>query len=201
MSKWIGMAPNACFSAQFPPPLDAREQISRILEDYLCARFGAVTRGVLWRWPRLPRIINFRVLDESIWVGWHPNRFKKGQWILTVASGDMDLPRFGGRVVIKKAFFVLDLFSIVSPPFSGEAAMPSDRPKAGQKSVFKNGAGAAAQGARTGSVEFLDFFTVARKSDRLASPVSRDLEVPATSVSPGNRPVRGLNPHVRGASL
>jgi hypothetical protein len=91
MSKWIGMAPNACFSAQFPPPLDAREQISRILEDYLCARFGAVTRGVLWRWPRLPRIINFRVLDESIWVGWHPNRFKKGQWILTVASGDTGL--------------------------------------------------------------------------------------------------------------
>jgi hypothetical protein len=95
----------------------------------------------------------------------------------------------------------LDPVSIVSLPFSGEAEVQSDRPKAGQKSVFNNGASASVQGARTGSVEFLDFFTVARKSDRIASPVSRDLEVPATSVSPENRHVRGLNPHVRAASL
>jgi len=39
----------------------------------------------------------------------------------------------------QKTFFVLDSFSIVSLPFSGEAEVQSDRPKAGQKSVPKNG--------------------------------------------------------------
>lgn len=91
MSQWISSAPNACFSAEFSPPLDARAEISRTLENHLCDRFGAVTRGVFWRWPRLPRIIHFRVEDKVIWVGWHPSRFKKGQWIVTVSPGETGL--------------------------------------------------------------------------------------------------------------
>jgi hypothetical protein len=101
----------------------------------------------------------------------------------------------------QKTFFVLGPSSIESSPCSGEAEVRADRPKAGQKSVPESGASASVQGARTRRVEILDFFTAPRKSDRIASPVSRDLEVPVTLASPENRSVRGLNPHARAASL
>ena len=92
MSQWIGKAPHACFTAEFPPPWIAREEISRVLENHLCARFGAVRRGVFWRWPlRLPRMLNFHVEKQSVFVSWHTNRFKKGRWILVVAPGDSPL--------------------------------------------------------------------------------------------------------------
>jgi hypothetical protein len=79
-------APHVCFKAEFPSASSAREEISRILESHLRARFGRVQRGVLWHWG--PRIVNLQVGQKSVSVVWHTNRSNREEWVLTVA-GDM----------------------------------------------------------------------------------------------------------------
>jgi hypothetical protein len=74
--------PHVCFKAEFPSASSAREEMSRILESHLCVQFGAVERGVLLRWG--PRIVNLQVEQKPMSVIWHPNRFNREEWILTV---------------------------------------------------------------------------------------------------------------------
>lgn len=83
----IEKAPHACFKAEFPSPSSAREEISRILESHLCARFGAVKRAEFWRWG--VRFLDVKVEQKWVWVAWYTNRFMDGEWILCVAP---DLP-------------------------------------------------------------------------------------------------------------
>lgn len=83
MVAWFRKVPHACFKAEFPPPLSALEEISQILERHLCARFGIVKRAPLWRWGH--RLVDVKVEQRLVWVAWHRNRFKNGEWILFVA--------------------------------------------------------------------------------------------------------------------
>jgi hypothetical protein len=41
MSGWLDKIPHACFKANFPSALNAKEEISGLLESRLSARFGA----------------------------------------------------------------------------------------------------------------------------------------------------------------
>ena len=79
-------APHACFKAEFPPAVSAKEEISRILGDHLSSRFGAVEAGL--RWPWALRTVQFRLDQKLIWVGWYRNRRKEAEWILFVGPGD-----------------------------------------------------------------------------------------------------------------
>lgn len=85
MSRWLDKAPHACFKANFPSVLSAKEEISRVLTRHLSSRFGAVEAGL--RWPTL-RTVQFRLDKKLIWVGWYRNRRKDGEWILFVGPGD-----------------------------------------------------------------------------------------------------------------
>jgi hypothetical protein len=90
-----------CFKAEFSSASSAREEISRILESHLRARFGAVERGVFWRWG--PRIVNLQVERKPVSVIWHTNRFNYEEWILIVVP---DLPslwdKFRGRKPVSR---------------------------------------------------------------------------------------------------
>ena len=102
--------PHVCFKAEFPSASSAREEISRILESHLRARFGAVERGVFWRWSG-PRLVNFQMEQTPVSVVWHTNRFNREEWILTVVP---DLPSLWDNLRGRKPVLRTEELKLVS---------------------------------------------------------------------------------------
>jgi hypothetical protein len=80
-------SPHACFKAEFPSAVSAKEEISRILTSHLFSRFGTVEAGLRWPWG--PRTVELRLGQRLVWVGWYKRRRRRdGEWILFVGPGD-----------------------------------------------------------------------------------------------------------------
>jgi hypothetical protein len=85
------------FKAEFGSAKDTSNELLRILEGHLSARFGSLQRSRSWFWG--PRVLVLQVGQKSITVVWNRKRSKDGEWILLVGGSDMPRPldRVRGR--------------------------------------------------------------------------------------------------------
>jgi hypothetical protein len=74
--------PHVCFKAEFASAASAGNELSRILESRLQARFDSVRRIRIWFWG--PRLVVLPVGQESFAVIFGRSKYDDDEWILLV---------------------------------------------------------------------------------------------------------------------
>ena len=82
--------PRAYFKVKFPPGTNSGDEVSRMIENHLRAKFGSLRRETkLWWW--FPQTVELKVGQKALSVVWYRRKFTNDGWILFVVPSEIPI--------------------------------------------------------------------------------------------------------------